>query len=523
METIYKKMITFFRKATGFMRAHLAASVSIACAAVVLIGSLSAVIIIKSRKSAEPVIKKEPIKNVSSEAISSEEQPESELPSSSETASVAVPQPQPIKDALKSSKYKAQPKEDPQKQTRPVTEDETPSSSLTRIINSEQQFDIKEVSVVTVSEERPVYKTANKEDVSTYILEKEKVYDYISTETIEIKKEDESSSEISSSEVSENPESSENTENSDISGGGESELPENTQLVFYKVKYDSTTYENKELGGETFEGYVLAEENIVVKKDDYKRKFPIEVALPDGRIFKEGFNTVDGKTYYVHGGKFVTGYAEINGIRYHFDPVTGVKDCEVGIDVSSHQGSIDWAKVKKAGIEFAYIRIGYRGYETGRLCIDSCFEKNLRDAQKYGIKCGVYFYSVAVNEAEAIEEANLVLGALSGKGLQLPVYCDIEHVGDRVTGLNKTQRTNNALAFVNTIRAGGFSAGIYTYFNYYNNYLEGSRVANESIWIAYYTEEASKVKGIPYIAWQYTSKGSVSGINGRVDMNLRKI
>ena len=115
------------------------------------------------------------------------------------------------------------------------------------------------------------------------------------------------------------------------------------------------------------------------------------------------------------------------------------------------------------------------------------------------------------------------MDALKGRSLQLPVYCDIEHVGDRVADLTPAERTNTALAFVNRIRAGGLQAGIYTYFYYYNNYLESSRISNESIWIAYYTENYERVKNIPYVAWQYTSKGSVDGISARVDMNLRKM
>ncbi|GEM_PF-4546695 len=512
MKLSFNDIKLFFRKSAGFLKAHLIASVSIGASALIVIGSLSAVLIIKNKngKKAEPAVKKEPVKVASSEVLSSEEQ-------------IPEPEPEeinaPIVNVLKNPAFKYRPKEDPENKKRPVNEDTTPSSTLQRILDTETQYEEKEVEVVTVTEDKEIYSSADLKAVSQFKAESGKTYDYISSETAEVK-EDNAESDLSSEVLltadAEGDESSENTDSSE-----DQKPEEKKELTFYKIKYDPETYENRNLGGEAFEGYILAE-NDTVKKGPFKRKFPIEVQLPDGRIFKEGFNTVDGKTYFVNGGKFVTGYAEINGLRYHFDPVTGVKDCEVGIDVSSHQGKINWAKVKRAGVEFAYIRVGYRGYVSGLICKDNYFEDNLKEAQKYGIKCGVYFYSVSANEDEAVKEAEFVLDALKGRSLQLPVYCDIEHVGDRVAGMTPAQRTNTALAFVNRIRAGGLQAGIYTYFNYYNKYLEGSRISNESIWIAYYTENYERVKNIPYVAWQYTSSGSVDGISGRVDMNLRR-
>lgn len=513
MKKIFNEIHLFFRKTAGFLKAHIKVFLSVAGAVIVLAGSFTAFLISNNirEKKKVPAVEKKPVKTVSSEGLSSEEQ-------------ITEPEPEiknvPIENVLKNPAFKYRPKEDPLNKKRPVDEDKTPSSTLQRILDTETQYEEKEVEVVTVTEDKEIYSSADLKAVSQFKAESGKTYDYISSETAEVK-EDKDESDLSSEVLlTADAEGSENSENTDSS---EDQKPEEKkELTFYKIKYDPETYENRNLGGEAFEGYILAE-NGTVKKGTFKRKFPIEVQLPDGRIFKEGFNTVDGKTYFVNGGKFVTGYAEINGLRYHFDPVTGVKDCEVGIDVSKYQGDINWAKVKRAGVEFAYIRVGSRGYGTGKISTDPKFEYNLTEAQKYGIKCGVYFYSASVNEYEAVEEAEFVLNALKGKSLQMPVYCDIECKEDRVAPLTPAQRTNTALAFVNRIRAGGFSAGIYTYFNYYNNYLEGSRISNESIWIAYYTENYERVKNIPYVAWQYTSKGSVDGISTRVDMNLRRM
>ena len=358
MKLSFNDIKLFFRKSAGFLKAHLIASVSIGASALIVIGSLSAVLIIKNKngKKAEPAVKKEPVKVASSEVLSSEEQ-------------IPEPEPEeinaPIVNVLKNPAFKYRPKEDPENKKRPVNEDTTPSSTLQRILDTETQYEEKEVEVVTVTEDKEIYSSADLKAVSQFKAENGKTYDYISFETVEAK-EDNAESDLSSEVLltadTENGENSENSENTDSSdSSSEDQKPEEKkELTFYKIKYDPETYENRNLGGDAFEGYILAE-NDTVKKGPFKRKFPIEVQLPDGRIFKEGFNTVDGKTYFVNGGKFVTGYAEINGLRYHFDPVTGVKDCEVGIDVSSWQGDINWAKVKRAGVEFAYIRVGFRG------------------------------------------------------------------------------------------------------------------------------------------------------------------
>lgn len=509
MKKIFNEIHLFFRKTAGFLKAHIKFFLSVAGAVIVLAGSFTAFLISnnKREKKTVPAVEKKPVKTVSSEVLSSEEQ-------------ITEPEPEiknvPIENVLKNPVFKYKPKEDPLNKKRPVTEEKKPSLSLLKILDTETQYEEKEVEAVTVTEEKAIYKTADLNDLTEFKAVIGKTYDYISTETVKITEEKESSKASSEILLTADVESSEETDS-----GAEKNPEEKKEITFYKIKYNPENYENRNLGGDAFEGYILAE-NETVKKGIFKRKFPIEVQLPDGRIFKEGFNKVDGKTYFVNGGKFVTGYAEINGLRYHFDPVTGVKDCEVGIDVSSWQGNINWAKVKRAGVEFAYIRVGFRGYVYGGLSLDPKFEYNLTEAQKHGIKCGVYFYSASVDENEAVKEAEFVLDALKGRSLQLPVYCDTEHKDDRVAGLTPAQRTDTALAFVNRIREGGFQAGIYTYFNYYNKYLEKSRILNENIWIAYYTENYERVKNIPYVAWQYTSSGSVDGISGRVDMNLRR-
>ncbi|MGI6280404.1 MAG: GH25 family lysozyme, partial [Acutalibacteraceae bacterium] len=235
---------------------------------------------------------------------------------------------------------------------------------------------------------------------------------------------------------------------------------------------------------------------------------------------QNGWYTVDGKKYYYQNYVPIKGWADIAGMRYYFDETTGEKKSLCGIDVSSHQGDINWAAVKEAGIEFAFIRVGYRGYETGKINLDSKFVRNITEAKKYGIKCGVYFYSVAKDEVEAAQEANFVLAALEGYTLDLPIVIDVEHRSDRVAGLSAAQRTNNTLAFIKVIKDSGRQVMIYTGHYFYHNYLEKNRLADIPLWIAYYTDDNKKVADVNYSYWQYTSSGKVPGISGNVDLDI---
>ena len=123
----------------------------------------------------------------------------------------------------------------------------------------------------------------------------------------------------------------------------------------------------------------------------------------------------------------------------------------VGVDVSSHQYDIDWSRVKAAGMEFAIIRVGYRGYETGKVCLDDYFEKNIKGALENGLKVGVYFFSQAITPEEAIEEAEFVLNHIQGYEVTFPVVFDWEpfsYSTARTNGLDKETLTSCAVAFL---------------------------------------------------------------------------
>lgn len=192
-----------------------------------------------------------------------------------------------------------------------------------------------------------------------------------------------------------------------------------------------------------------------------------------------------------------------------------------GIDVSKYQGRIDWEAVRDDGVEFAIIRIGYRGYTKGQMYRDARWEENLKGALDAGLQVGVYFFSQAVTEAEARAEARVVLDCLEGYDITFPVVYDVEEAGSsaaRTNGLSVRQRTDNAIAFCETIEEAGYRPMIYSYTRVLASLVDLSRLTDYGLWVAQYYDAPF----FPYDfqIWQYSSTGQVDGINGNVDLNL---
>ena len=186
---------------------------------------------------------------------------------------------------------------------------------------------------------------------------------------------------------------------------------------------------------------------------------------------------------------------------------------KLGIDVSKHNGNIDWGKVKAAGIEFAILRIGYGMYDNQK---DIQFENNYRGATNNGIPVGVYLYSYARSVAEAEKEADCVIKWLANRKLQLPVYFDIEDKSQQ--NLGKTTLDNMCKAFCNKIEKAGYWAGIYANKYWSTSIISGPELGKRyTYWVAQYA--GSCTYSGPYAIWQYSSDGKVNGISGRVDMN----
>ncbi len=240
---------------------------------------------------------------------------------------------------------------------------------------------------------------------------------------------------------------------------------------------------------------------------------------------KAGFQTIDGQTYYFdRNGNAVTGLREIGGKLYYFN-LYGVKASKLGIDVSYHNKGINWHAVKAHGIDFAILRVGYRGWESGLLWEDERFVQNLRGARRAGIDIGVYIYSTAVNPVEARQEADMIVGLLAGTKLEYPVYFDTEQSGDyplgRADRLAKADRTAIVRAFCDRLRDAGYTPGVYSGLNFLKNHIERPAYAPYTTWLANYTRY-NRLPDFPYHydMWQFTDSGHVSGIRGIVDMNV---
>jgi GH25 family lysozyme M1 (1,4-beta-N-acetylmuramidase) len=195
---------------------------------------------------------------------------------------------------------------------------------------------------------------------------------------------------------------------------------------------------------------------------------------------------------------------------------------KVGIDVSEHQGVINWEQTATA-IDFAFIRLGYRGYGSeGGIVLDGYYTSNMAGAIENGVPVGVYFYSQATSYDEGVAEANFVLSNVAGYDLSYPIVLDREDPmveEARTNNLSVEQHTQAALGFLETIKAAGYQTMMYTNRMYYALYVDIEQIYQYPIWFAQYADEPDW----PYEfnIWQYTESGEVPGISGPVDLNLQ--
>lgn len=192
-----------------------------------------------------------------------------------------------------------------------------------------------------------------------------------------------------------------------------------------------------------------------------------------------------------------------------------------GIDVSKFQGDIDWVKVKESGVDYVMIRLGIRGYETGKLALDENFDKNIQGATDAGIDVGVYFFTQAINEAEAREEAQFVIDAIAPYNITYPVVIDVEDLYNdnaRSAGQSMESRTSCAKAFMDAIAAAGYKPAIYGNLATFSRLVNINELGDYDKWYAYYESNIY----FPYkiSMWQYSDKGSIDGIEGDVDLNI---
>lgn len=218
------------------------------------------------------------------------------------------------------------------------------------------------------------------------------------------------------------------------------------------------------------------------------------------------------------------------GVQISAEELTAKAGKANGIDISKWQGKIDWNAVKADGIDFAMIRIGFRG-ENGVIYRDTCADYNIQQAEKVGIAVGVYFFSTAVNTEEARKEAEWTAAAIAGYAVSYPVVYDCEgflNADSRMYGISSAQRTDNALAFLNAIKAAGYDGMLYSAVSELqaSKHWETARIEKEfSVWVARYPSEPYPKTEQPgysgrYDMWQYTDNGRVNGIDGNVDLSV---
>ena len=251
---------------------------------------------------------------------------------------------------------------------------------------------------------------------------------------------------------------------------------------------------------------------------------------------EETFYQLDGKKILMHdstlGEVFVPVYSDVPVSTVNTDNITsrngyafytenGAVTSYSGIDISEHQGEIDWGKVKGAGIDFAIIRAGYRTYGGGVVTIDENFTDNLRQANAAGIATGVYFFSQATTQEEAIEEADAVLDAISGCDITYPVVYDWELIFDdsaRTDDVSVETLADCCIAFCERVKSAGYTPMIYQNKTTAMHKLDLPRLKDYDFWLAEYGDKPTYY--YKYDIWQYSSSGTVPGIEGRVDMNI---
>lgn len=217
---------------------------------------------------------------------------------------------------------------------------------------------------------------------------------------------------------------------------------------------------------------------------------------------------------------YVTENLQISGSEIAY-AVDGQVISHKGIDVSKYNGTIDWRQVAADGVEFAFIRVGIRGYGSGKLVEDEGFEENVESAISNGLKVGVYFFSQATTVEEAVEEAAFVKQIIAPYKIECPVVIDIEKVDDSEARMNKISvedRTQAAITFCDEIEKAGYKPMIYYNMEMAALMLDLEQLEAYDKWFAYYNKDIY----YPYDfkVWQYTDKGRVAGIEGNVDLNI---
>ncbi len=211
--------------------------------------------------------------------------------------------------------------------------------------------------------------------------------------------------------------------------------------------------------------------------------------------------------------------ADEDGIIHYYEE--GERVSHKGIDVSRYQDKIDWEEVASDEVEYAFVRLGIRGYTEGEIMEDETFQYNIRGALDNDIDVGVYFFTQALSEEEAVEEAEFVIDAIEPYEVKYPVVLDVEAVSNskaRGNDLTSEERTKYCIAFCERIKEAGYTPMIYGNLKTFMLMLDIEQLEAYDKWFAYYDE--SYYFPYDFKIWQYTNKGKVAGIKGEVDLNI---
>lgn len=246
----------------------------------------------------------------------------------------------------------------------------------------------------------------------------------------------------------------------------------------------------------------LFPEDVVVYADGGYSFFPIQDNLKKHDYVYENFVAQDNKEIVY---------------MSEADTILSIK----GIDVSKHQGEIDWKKVSENGVSYAFVRAGFRGNSEGKLVEDEFFADNMEGAADNGIHTGVYFYTQAMTPKEAKEEAEFVLDLIEPYDVTYPIVLDLEETGSdsaRTADMTKEEYTEAAIAFCETIKEAGYTPMIYGNLKTFMIMLDMEQIEEYDKWFAYY--DSTVYFPYDFAIWQYSSKGRVPGIKGDVDLNV---
>lgn len=246
------------------------------------------------------------------------------------------------------------------------------------------------------------------------------------------------------------------------------------------------------------------------------------------RLYADDIIVVSGGKYHfvpINRELKLNNYVQENLVELENGQMQYVQDGQVtsykGIDVSSHQGKVDWKKVAADGVSFAFIRAGYRGYGTGKLVDDEYFDTNMKNAIANGVKVGAYVFSQAITVEEAKEEAEFILEMVKPYKVDLPIVFDVEKVSasdGRMNLISVEERTKITIAFCETIKAAGYRPMVYHNLETGAILVDIEQLEEYDKWFAYYSNEF--YYPYAYDVWQYSDTGRVNGIQGNVDLNI---